>query len=108
MKGSEGLLKRLKDALGDRVQEVRVSTRLRESPACLVLGEHDMSLVMSIYLMIAFRPNSAVQRPEGLYKEPTLMVSVVVTAVVICFALLVDIPVLQKVFNPTAPTIGQH
>jgi molecular chaperone HtpG len=28
------------------VQEVRVSTRLRESPACLVLGEHDMGASM--------------------------------------------------------------
>lgn len=74
----------------------------------LVLAFPLVSLVMAIYLMIAFRPNSAVQRPEGLYKEPTLMVSVVTTAIVICFALLVDIPVLQKVFNPTAPTIGQR
>jgi molecular chaperone HtpG len=46
LKESEGLLKRIKDALGDRVQEVRVSTRLRESPACLVLGEHDMGASM--------------------------------------------------------------
>jgi molecular chaperone HtpG len=37
------LLKRLKDSLGDRVQEVRVSTRLVDSPACIVVGEHDMS-----------------------------------------------------------------
>jgi decaprenyl-phosphate phosphoribosyltransferase len=74
----------------------------------LVLAFPLVSLVMAIYLMIAFRPNSAVQRPEGLYKEPLLMVAVVVTSLVICFALLVDVPVLQKVFNPTAPTIGQH
>jgi len=37
------LLKRLKDVLGERVQEVRASTRLVDSPACLVVGEHDMS-----------------------------------------------------------------
>jgi molecular chaperone HtpG len=37
------LLKRLKDSLGERVQEVRVSTRLVDSPACIVVGEHDMS-----------------------------------------------------------------
>jgi molecular chaperone HtpG len=46
LKESKGLLKRIKDALGERVQEVRVSTRLRESPACLVLGEHDMGASM--------------------------------------------------------------
>jgi 4-hydroxybenzoate polyprenyltransferase len=67
-----------------------------------------VSLVMAIYLMLAFRPNSAVQRPEGLYKEPTLMAAVVVCAVVICYGLLVDMPSVHKVFNPTAPTIDQR
>jgi molecular chaperone HtpG len=37
------LLERLKAALGERVTEVRVSTRLVDSPACLVVGEYDMS-----------------------------------------------------------------
>ena len=37
------LLKRLKESLGERVAEVRASTRLVDSPACLVVGEHDMS-----------------------------------------------------------------
>ena len=37
------LLKRLKESLGERVNEVRVSTRLVDSPACIVVGEHDMS-----------------------------------------------------------------
>ncbi|QVL48514.1 MAG: molecular chaperone HtpG [Thiocapsa sp.] len=38
-----GLLDRLKSALGERVESVRPSTRLVDSPACLVVGEHDMS-----------------------------------------------------------------
>jgi len=42
-KEHEDLLKRLKDSLGERVNEVRVSTRLVDSPACIVVGEHDMS-----------------------------------------------------------------
>ncbi|MBS0380472.1 MAG: molecular chaperone HtpG [Proteobacteria bacterium] len=42
LKESKGLLKRVKDALGERVSEVKVSERLRESPACLVLGDHDI------------------------------------------------------------------
>ena len=42
LKESKGLLKRVKDALGERVKEVRVSERLKDSPACLVLGEHDV------------------------------------------------------------------
>ncbi len=43
LKESKGLLKRVKDSLGDRVSEVRVSTRLKDSAACLVAGEHDIS-----------------------------------------------------------------
>jgi molecular chaperone HtpG len=43
LKESKSLLKRVKDALGDRVSEVRVSTRLKDSAAVLVAGEHDMS-----------------------------------------------------------------
>ncbi len=37
------LLEKLKTALGDRVADVRPSTRLVDSPACLVVGEDDMS-----------------------------------------------------------------
>ncbi len=41
---SAPLLERLKAALGDRVSGVRLSHRLTESPACLVLEAHDMAL----------------------------------------------------------------
>jgi len=53
LKESKGLLKRVKDALGERVSEVRVSERLKESPACLVLGEHDLSEPMRRILAAA-------------------------------------------------------
>ena len=46
LKESKGLLKRVKDAVGDKIEEVRVSSRLKESPACLALGEHDMGANM--------------------------------------------------------------
>ena len=36
------LLDRLKNALKDEVKEVRVTTRLTTSPACLVVGDYDM------------------------------------------------------------------
>lgn len=39
-------VKRIKVALGDRVEDVRVSTRLKESAACLVLGDHDLGFQM--------------------------------------------------------------
>jgi molecular chaperone HtpG len=37
------LLDRVKESLGDRVSDVRVSTRLKDSAAVLVAGEHEMS-----------------------------------------------------------------
>jgi molecular chaperone HtpG len=46
LKESEGLLKRVKDAVGDRIEAVRVSLRLKDSPSCLALGEHDMGANM--------------------------------------------------------------
>lgn len=40
------LPERLQQALGDRVESVRPSRRLVESPACIVLGEHEMALYL--------------------------------------------------------------
>jgi len=45
-KAAEGVVKKLKDILGERVQDVRVSRRLTDSPACIVLSEHEMGLAM--------------------------------------------------------------
>jgi molecular chaperone HtpG len=53
LKESKGLLKRIKDALGDSITEVKVSERLKDSPACLVLGEHDVSEPMRRMLLAA-------------------------------------------------------
>ena len=36
------LLEKIKQALGDRVKEVRVTMRLTDSPACLVADQHDL------------------------------------------------------------------
>jgi molecular chaperone HtpG len=52
-KGNKELLKRVKDALGDKVTEVRLSTRLTESPAVLVLGEHELGANMRRILAAA-------------------------------------------------------
>ncbi len=45
-KSSEKLIKRMQDALQDRVESVRVTNRLTDSPACLVLNEQDMAMHM--------------------------------------------------------------
>ena len=45
-KDKEGLIERLKTALGESVSEVRVSHRLTDSPAILAIGEQDLGLQM--------------------------------------------------------------
>ncbi|HTV78296.1 MAG TPA: molecular chaperone HtpG [Steroidobacteraceae bacterium] len=45
-KEHEGLLKRVKDTLGERVAAVQVASRLTDSPSCLVLGERDLGSAM--------------------------------------------------------------
>jgi molecular chaperone HtpG len=52
-KESEGLLKRVKDAVGDRVSDVRTSTRLKDSPSVLVLGEDELGSSMRRVLQAA-------------------------------------------------------
>ncbi|WP_223481309.1 molecular chaperone HtpG, partial [Pseudomonas sp. BF-B-15] len=45
-KSKEGLVERLKTALGESVAEVRVSHRLTDSPAILAIGEQDLGMQM--------------------------------------------------------------
>ena len=45
-KSKEGLVERIKTALGEAVSEVRVSHRLTDSPAILAIGEQDLGLQM--------------------------------------------------------------
>jgi molecular chaperone HtpG len=40
------VVERIKTSLQDRVSDVRVTNRLADSPACLVLGEHDLGAQM--------------------------------------------------------------
>ncbi|WP_243041457.1 molecular chaperone HtpG [Dyella sedimenti] len=42
-KAAEPLLRKLKELLGDRVGEVRVSARLTDSPSCLALSDYEMA-----------------------------------------------------------------
>lgn len=45
-KASEKLVKRMKKSLDKKVEAVRVSNRLTDSPACIVLNEQDMAMHM--------------------------------------------------------------
>ncbi len=50
------LVERLQKALGDKVEAVRISRRLTDSPACLVVGEHEFALSMQRMLKAAGHP----------------------------------------------------
>jgi 4-hydroxybenzoate polyprenyltransferase len=71
----------------------------------LILAFPLVAVVMATYLALAFKKHSAAQRPEGLYREPVLMVAVVACTVVMTMLMLVDVPAMQSLFAPTAPTI---
>lgn len=43
---SKNLITQIKETLKDKVEDVRVSHRLTNSPSCIVLNEHDMALYM--------------------------------------------------------------
>lgn len=62
-----------------------------------------VALVMAVYLALAFKPDSAAQRPELLIWEPALMLAVAACAVVMALMLFVDLPWLHEVFIPSIP-----
>jgi 4-hydroxybenzoate polyprenyltransferase len=72
----------------------------------LVLSFPLVALVMSTYLALAFKPHSAVANPELLYRERALVGAVVACAAVMIVCLFVDVPALDLIFSPTAPTWG--
>lgn len=69
----------------------------------LILTFPLVALVMAVYLSMAFKKDSAAQRPEGLYREPVLMVSVVVCTVLMCALMFVEMPLLHRIFIPSVP-----
>jgi 4-hydroxybenzoate polyprenyltransferase len=66
----------------------------------LILSFPLVALVMAIYLALALQEDSAVQQPEGLYREPMLMAAVTACAVEMGILLFIDIPILSQIFIP--------
>lgn len=69
----------------------------------LILAFPLIALVMSVYLAVGFKADSAAQAPEHLYREPLLMIAVAACAVAIGVLLYVDVPALHHWFPPTLP-----
>ena len=70
----------------------------------LILAFPAIALVMAVYLHVAFKDDSAAQNPERLYREPALMGSVTVASLLILVLLSIDLPLMHRIFLPTAPT----
>lgn len=69
----------------------------------LLLGFPFIAAIMAIYLSIALRPDSPVQTPEHLYREPVLVVACVVCVVVLLVLVAVDLPWLVELIDPDFP-----
>jgi len=72
----------------------------------LILAFPLVAIVMGLYMLLAFAPESPVQEPERLWREPRLVVAVALCTVAMLVLLFVDIPVLHEVFRPTLPVSG--
>lgn len=68
----------------------------------LILAFPLIALVMANYLLLAGKRDSAVQAPEKLYKEPTLMISVTACCAFMVLLLFVDVPLVHALF-PASP-----
>jgi 4-hydroxybenzoate polyprenyltransferase len=69
----------------------------------LILSFPLVAFVMSTYLAISFKHDSAAQAPEKLYKEPRLMTGVIACSIVMAVLFFTKLPSLHQFFAPTAP-----
>jgi decaprenyl-phosphate phosphoribosyltransferase len=67
----------------------------------LILSFPLVATMMATYFHLAFRPGSAVQNPEKLYREPLLMAELLVTTTAILLLLFIDLPMLTRLFPPS-------
>ena len=67
----------------------------------LILSFPLIATVMALYLWLAFQNHSPVQNPEVLYREPLVIVPVLLCAAVMAALLFVDLPFLHSMFPPS-------
>jgi 4-hydroxybenzoate polyprenyltransferase len=65
----------------------------------MVLAYPLVALVMAVYLNLAFRPNSAAQAPELLYRDGLLVFSVGACVLALAALYFIDVPMLKTFFN---------
>ncbi|HTB95910.1 MAG TPA: UbiA family prenyltransferase [Terracidiphilus sp.] len=69
----------------------------------LILAFPFVALLMAIYFGLAFHHESAVQNPEKLYREPSLMAALVLCILVFTVLLFVNLPWLAPLFPQSHP-----
>ncbi|MBU1100975.1 MAG: molecular chaperone HtpG [Bacteroidetes bacterium] len=67
------LLSNIKEILGDKVTEVRASTRLTDSPACLINPDDSMSSTMQKIMNLSNKDNSIPKRAMEINKDHKLI-----------------------------------
>jgi len=88
-KASEPVAKKIKDALGDKVKDVVISSRLTESPSCIVVDENDPTVQMQQMLkamgqtempeftpILEINPDHAIVKKLGESKDKELIADV--------------------------------
>src|SRR6202789_472396 len=63
-----------------------------------------IALLMAVYFNLSFKPDSPVQNPEKLYREPLVMGLLIVCCAVLCVTSFVNMPWLARMF----PESGSH
>ncbi len=69
----------------------------------LMLAFPLVGYLMAAYFNLSYEEDSAAQNPEKLYKQPWLMVGVVLTVLVMVFLLIHPFPAVTKLLAPTLP-----
>jgi len=67
----------------------------------LILSFPLIALLMAIYFDLSFQRQSAVQYPEKLYRQPTLMAVAALTSTLMVVLLNVNIPLISRIFSPS-------
>lgn len=70
----------------------------------LVLSFPLIASAMAVYLHLGLREDSPTQNPESLYRQPGLMFTCVACMVAVFLCLYIDMPWLEELVSPLAPT----
>jgi 4-hydroxybenzoate polyprenyltransferase len=68
----------------------------------LVLSFPFVALTMAVYFLLSFEKDSPVQHPEYLYREPRLMIPVIISTVALTVLLFTSIPQLPRFFSQSS------